>query len=195
VLDSFAALSRLRKRPQTEDDALPHLAATAGGPVTAGQASLGRQEAAPGLAASTAGALLMVATLWVGYHWIGLRGFGRLWPGAAVGMATGLLTFCLSPPGLPVALSFSLAVVAVLVEGAFRGLRVPLAIGGVMIAWMILCFATSRNCYAPTICWYLTIPRCCLRVFSDIAAVPARNAFRHRIPRRKTSYAGASKCC
>ncbi len=48
VLDSFAALSRLRKRPQTEDDALPHLAATAGGPVTAGQASLGRQEAAPG---------------------------------------------------------------------------------------------------------------------------------------------------
>jgi hypothetical protein len=94
-----------------------------------------RQEAAPGLAASAAGALLVVATLWVGYHWIGLRGVGRLWPGAAVGMATGLLLFCLSPPGLPVALSFSLAVLAVLVEGAFRGLRVPLAIGGVLIAW------------------------------------------------------------
>jgi hypothetical protein len=46
----LAAWSRLRKRPQTEDDALPHPRRLLGGPVTAGQASpsLGRQLAAPG---------------------------------------------------------------------------------------------------------------------------------------------------
>jgi hypothetical protein len=96
-----------------------------------------RQEAAPGLAASAGGALLVVALAWLFYHRVGLRWVGRFWPGAALGMATGLLLFCLCPPGLPLGLIFSLAAVAVLLEGAFRGLRVPVALGGVMIAWPV----------------------------------------------------------
>jgi hypothetical protein len=50
VLDSSCRVVRLRKRPQTEDDALPHPRRLLGGPVTAGPASpsLGRQLAAPG---------------------------------------------------------------------------------------------------------------------------------------------------
>jgi hypothetical protein len=94
-----------------------------------------RREAATGLAAGAGGTLLAVATVWVCYHWVGLRWVGRLWPGAALGLATGLLFFCLCPPGLPVWLIFALAAVAVLVEGALHGLPVPVAVGGVMIAW------------------------------------------------------------
>jgi hypothetical protein len=49
-LDCFAALHRLRKAPADGGRRLAAAAATAGGPVTAGQASpaLGRQQAAPG---------------------------------------------------------------------------------------------------------------------------------------------------
>jgi hypothetical protein len=96
-----------------------------------------RQQAGPGLAAAAAGSSLVVATVWVFYHRVGLRWVGRLSPGAALGLATGLLVFCLCPPGLPAGLVFTLAVAAVLVEGAIRGLRVPLAVGGVMIAWPV----------------------------------------------------------
>ena len=94
-----------------------------------------RQQAALGLAAGAGGALLVVATVWVCYRRVGLRWFGRLWPGAAPGLATGLLFFCVCPPGLPVWLIFSLAAIAVLVEGAVHGLPVPIAMGGVIIAW------------------------------------------------------------
>jgi hypothetical protein len=99
--------------------------------------ALFRKEAAPGLAASAGGAFLVVATVGLLYRRVGLRWFGRFWPGAARGMATGLMLFCLCPPGLPVELIFSLAVVAVLLEGALGALRVPLAVGGVMIAWPV----------------------------------------------------------
>jgi hypothetical protein len=94
-----------------------------------------RQEALPMLLASAAGALLTIGILYVGYHRIGLRAAGRLWPGVSRGLATGLLLFCLCPPGLPIALMVALAALAVLVEGWLRGLVVPLAISGVMVAW------------------------------------------------------------
>ena len=94
-----------------------------------------RQEATPGLAASIVGALLILLLLYVGYHRIGLRPTGRLWPGFSRGVATALLLFCLCPPGLPPVLVLALAALAVLIDGAVRGLAVPLAIGGVMVAW------------------------------------------------------------
>ena len=94
-----------------------------------------RQEATPGLAAALVGALAVEAALYLGYHRIGLRPTGRIWPGFTRGLATALLLFCLCPPGLPPLLILVLAALAVLVEGALRGLVVPLAIGGVMVAW------------------------------------------------------------
>jgi hypothetical protein len=94
-----------------------------------------RQEALQFLVASALGALLVLGALYVGYHLIGLRQAGRLWPGFSRGLATGLLFFCLCPPGLPLPLVVALAALAVLVEGWLLGLMVPLAISGVMVAW------------------------------------------------------------
>ncbi|HXA42194.1 MAG TPA: RnfABCDGE type electron transport complex subunit D [Candidatus Solibacter sp.] len=94
-----------------------------------------RQQALPELVAAVVGALAIVLGLYLGYHRIGLRPTGRLWPGFSRGLATALLLFCLCPPGLPPSLMLVLAALAVLVDGALRGLVVPLAIGGVMVAW------------------------------------------------------------
>ncbi len=94
-----------------------------------------RQEAIPRLVASVVGALLVLFVLYVGYHRIGLRPTGRLWPGFSRGLAAALLLFCLCPPGVPAVLLLALAALAVLVDGALRGLAFPLAIGGVMVAW------------------------------------------------------------
>jgi hypothetical protein len=47
VLDSFAALHRLRKRPQPEDDDLPHLRRLVARSRLAASPSMGRQQAAP----------------------------------------------------------------------------------------------------------------------------------------------------
>src|SRR5258708_28067344 len=96
-----------------------------------------RQEALPELAASIVGALAIVLGLYLGYHRIGLRPTGRLWPGFSRGLATALLLFCLCPPGLPPTLMVVLAAPAVLVDGALRGLVVPLAVSGVMVAWVL----------------------------------------------------------
>lgn len=94
-----------------------------------------RQEAIARLVASVAGGLLVLLVLYVGYHRIGLRPTGRLWPGFSRGLAAALLLFCLCPPGVPPLLMLALAALAVLVDGAQRGLAVPLAISGVMVAW------------------------------------------------------------
>ena len=52
------------------------------------------------------------------------------------------------------------------------------------------CFATFPNCCGPTICWFLTIPKCFPRVSSDIVAARARSGFRLKIPQRKTFLRG-----
>jgi hypothetical protein len=96
-----------------------------------------RQEALSRLLAGALGALLVVGILYIGYHRIGLRRAGRAWPGFSRGLATGLLFFCLCPPGLPLVLVAALAALAVLVEGWLRGLRAPVALSGVMIAWAL----------------------------------------------------------
>jgi hypothetical protein len=96
-----------------------------------------RQEALTRLLASALGALLVVGVLYIVYHRIGLRRVGRAWPGFSRGLATGLLFFCLCPPGLPLVLVAALAALAVLVEGWLRGLMVPVALSGVMIAWAL----------------------------------------------------------
>jgi hypothetical protein len=79
----------------------------------------------------------MVAMLYVGYHYVGIRRIGLLYPGAARGLAVGLLLFCLCPPGLPAGLLFGLAALAVLLEGALSGLAVPVALSGVLVVWPV----------------------------------------------------------
>jgi hypothetical protein len=105
--------------------------------LSAGALLFFRQEALPLLGASALGALLVLGGLYIGYHRIGLRGAGRPWPGFSRGLATGLIFFCLCPPGLPPALVVALAALAVLAEGWLRGLLVPVALSGVMVAWAI----------------------------------------------------------
>src|SRR5258708_34880730 len=86
-----------------------------------------RQQAVPELVATIVGALAIVLGLYLGYHRIGLRPTGRLWPGFSRGLATALLLFCLCPPGLPPTLMLVLPALAVLVVGAPPRLAVPRA--------------------------------------------------------------------
>jgi hypothetical protein len=121
------------QRPEALDDGWVRLGVALS--LCAAAVTFFRQAAVPGLAASALGAAVMVTILYVTYHYIGIRTIGPLWPGASRGLAVGLLLFCLCPPGLPPWLMFSLAALAVLVEGALSGLPVPLALSGVLILW------------------------------------------------------------
>ena len=96
-----------------------------------------RMAAVATIAAALAGGLVVLAALYVGLHYVGLRVFSRMWPGAARGLATALLFACVCPPGLPPVLLGALGAGAVLVEGAQRRLVPPLALGGVLLAWAI----------------------------------------------------------
>ena len=94
-----------------------------------------RMAAAQTLAASVAGALLVLLVLYVGLHRVGLRLFSRIWPGPSEALSTALLVACLCPPGLPPALVAGLGAAAVLAEGLQRRVLPPLALSGVLLAW------------------------------------------------------------
>ncbi|MHB8509057.1 MAG: RnfABCDGE type electron transport complex subunit D [Candidatus Dormibacteria bacterium] len=82
-------------------------------------------------------AAILLATLWACFHRLGWRPAGDLWPGTARGLTTALLVMCVSPPGLPWMLAVVMTAVAILLEGRLRRLSVPLALSGVMVAWVI----------------------------------------------------------
>jgi hypothetical protein len=119
--------------PEAVDDGLVRLAVALG--LCGAAVGFFRQDAAPGVAAAALGAGVMLAVLYVSYHFIGIRRMGPLWPGLARGLAVGLLLFCLCPPGLPTWLLFALAALAVLLEGALGGLAMPLALSGLLVVW------------------------------------------------------------
>jgi hypothetical protein len=96
-----------------------------------------RMAAVETIAAALAGGLVVLAAQYIGLHYVGLRVFSRMWPGAARALATALLFACVCPPGLPPVLLGALGAGAVLVEGAQRRLVPPLALGGVLLAWAI----------------------------------------------------------
>src|SRR5258708_36756091 len=94
-----------------------------------------RQQAVPELVATIVGALAIVLGLYLGYHRIGLRPTGRLWPGFSRGLATALLLFWLCPPGLPPTLMLVLAALAGPLDRPPRRLGGPPATGGAMVVW------------------------------------------------------------
>lgn len=126
------------QRPESIDDGWVRLGVAL--LLSAAAVGLFRQDAVPGLAAAALGAGAMLAVVYVGYHVIGIRRVGLVWPGFGRGLAVGLLLFCLCPPGLPPGLLFGLAAVAVLLEGAITGLSVPVALSGLLIVWPVAWF-------------------------------------------------------
>lgn len=123
------------EHPEAVDDGLVRLGVALA--LSAVAVGFFRQDALPQLAAAALGAGFMLAILYVSYHFVGVRRTGPLWPGAARGLAVGLLLFCVCPPGLPPGLLFGLAVLAVLLEGALSALPVPVALSGLLLVWPV----------------------------------------------------------
>jgi hypothetical protein len=97
-----------------------------------------RDAALPPLLAAIAGAAAVLVALNLGFHRLGARALGRMWPGVARALGAGLLVGCLAPPRAPVLLVFALAALAILIEGRLRRLGAPLAAGGVLVAWLFI---------------------------------------------------------
>lgn len=96
-----------------------------------------RQYALQTLGTTLAGGVAVIAVLYLGFHRVGIRRFGRIWPGASRSLAVALLVGCLCPPDLPLPLTAALGAGAVLVEGLQRRMVVPVALGGVLVAWVV----------------------------------------------------------
>ena len=78
-----------------------------------------------------------LGALWTGFHRLGIRTVDDYWPGVRRGLAGALLLFVLLPPGLPLGLVGALTAATILVEGRLRQAAMPLALGGVGIAWLV----------------------------------------------------------
>jgi len=89
------------------------------------------------LAAVAVGAAANLLALWVGFHRLGLRVLGSVWPGWIRGISTALLLFVVLPPGLPPGLVVGVVFLALVVEGRLRQVVVPLALNGVLVVWPI----------------------------------------------------------
>jgi hypothetical protein len=133
--------------------------------LSAGAVLFFREVALQAFAAALAGGLLVLAGLYVGFHRVGLRTVSSVWPGMSRGLGTALLVACLCPPGLPLPLVAVLGALAVAVEGGERRLLVPLALGGVLVAWPLawawraqfgiplLAPFTLKPLYEPIVLW------------------------------------------
>jgi hypothetical protein len=96
-----------------------------------------RELALEALGAALGGGLLVLVALYLGFHQLGIRVVDRVWPGVSRALATALIVGCVCPPGLPLPLVAALGSAAVLIEGVQRRLVVPLALGGVLLAWPV----------------------------------------------------------
>lgn len=133
--------------------------------LSAGAVLYFRELALQAVAAALVGGLVVLTGLYIGFHRVGLRPVGHVWPGMSRGLSTALLVACLCPPGLPLPLVAVLGAVAVAVEGVERRLLVPLALGGVLVAWPIawawraqfgiplLAPFTLKPLYEPIVLW------------------------------------------
>ncbi|HEV3232170.1 MAG TPA: hypothetical protein VG245_07940 [Candidatus Dormibacteraeota bacterium] len=129
----LAAAEAFLARPAMADEGRLRLGVTV--VLAAAGLAFFRLAALPVLAGALVGALALLTGLYVGFHTLGRRSFGRVWPGASRGLGTGLLVFCLCPPGTPPWLAALLSAVAGLIEGRLRRVALPLALNGALVVW------------------------------------------------------------
>jgi hypothetical protein len=104
-----------------------------------------RQAAWPAVVVTLVSALVTLGLVWTGFHRLGSRRIGAMWPGVARGLATALMLVCLLPPLLPLPLVAALAAMAVILEGRLRQAVLPLAFGGLPLGWVLGWAWQARN--------------------------------------------------
>jgi hypothetical protein len=96
-----------------------------------------RQAALGMLLVSLAAAFAGLAGLYGGFHRLGLRPLGRFWPGIARGLASVVLLACALPPSMGLPALFGLGLLALVLEGRLRRMSIPLAMSGILVAWVL----------------------------------------------------------
>ena len=144
IIDAVRARVRtFLTQPEVVDEDLLRLIAAM--LLAAGGVFFFRLRAVTELAACLAGGALVLLILWGGFHRLGVRALGGFWPGTPRGLAVAVMVFCLLPPDIPLLLASLLAVLAVAVEAVEKKALVPLALGGVTVAWLLAWLWQSRT--------------------------------------------------